>query len=545
MKAICKSFSLFLLYLPCVSGVLLAQDQNEKNLKTDSVVIVKEYNATISDAFRIPDKPNLFDIDVTFPEVDFELINKQIPLVKLYKSYAKLGFGSNLTTLFNYHINNTRSREHSIGLSLQHFGTQGKIAHVGNTGFSQNNVELYGKKFLPKHLLSGAVNYSYNTNHFYGYNPTVFLSLTEKNTQQYFSKISSNVGLVSFIKDSTQFNYDINASYYYLSDRYNAFENNVVLQSSLKQYYGKELLKMEVVYDFNNFRRIVSANSSIIKLHPQIISKGEKYQVNAGLGIFVDAEKKAKFYFKPIAEASYNLVDEILIPYIGVTGEIKRNNYNSFTTENPFLVSNPMLKNTNKKPTLFVGIKGALSSKMSFNTSVSFGTSENQPLYVTDRIPTYQNRFSVIYDTIQTTHVNGEISYQESEKIRLILRGDYFMYQTNFSSEAWNLPQYKLTLSSEYNLKDKLIGKVDIYALPKRQALTYLVPQSDKSLNSNGGYTVELNGIIDINLGLEYRYTSRLSAFVNFNNIAATRYSRWYNYPSQRFNLLGGLTCSF
>jgi len=55
----------------------------------------------------------------------------------------------------------------------------------------------------------------------------------------------------------------------------------------------------------------------------------------------------------------------------------------------------------------------------------------------------------------------------------------------------------------------------------------------------------ELKGIFDANLGLEYRYTKKLSAFINFNNIGAVRYQRWEDYPTQRFNVLGGLTYSF
>jgi len=54
-----------------------------------------------------------------------------------------------------------------------------------------------------------------------------------------------------------------------------------------------------------------------------------------------------------------------------------------------------------------------------------------------------------------------------------------------------------------------------------------------------------MKGLVDVNLGLEYRYTKFLSAFLNLNNLAAQRYQRWYAYPTQKFNLLGGLTYTF
>ena len=51
-----------------------------------------------------------------------------------------------------------------------------------------------------------------------------------------------------------------------------------------------------------------------------------------------------------------------------------------------------------------------------------------------------------------------------------------------------------------------------------------------------------LKGIVDCNLGAEYRYSKMLSFFVNFNNIANMRYVRWEKYPTQRFNMMLGLT---
>jgi hypothetical protein len=65
-------------------------------------------------------------------------------------------------------------------------------------------------------------------------------------------------------------------------------------------------------------------------------------------------------------------------------------------------------------------------------------------------------------------------------------------------------------------------------------------------LNEQGEETaIELKGTVDVNAGLEYRYTKRLSLFLQLNNIAALEYNKWNKYPTQRFNLLGGLTYVF
>jgi len=51
-----------------------------------------------------------------------------------------------------------------------------------------------------------------------------------------------------------------------------------------------------------------------------------------------------------------------------------------------------------------------------------------------------------------------------------------------------------------------------------------------------------LNTIIDINLGLEYRYTKLLSFWTKFSNMTSQPYYMWNNYPSYRFRFMLGFT---
>jgi outer membrane receptor protein involved in Fe transport len=112
------------------------------------------------------------------------------------------------------------------------------------------------------------------------------------------------------------------------------------------------------------------------------------------------------------------------------------------------------------------------------------------------------------------------------------------MYKPKNLTRAYHKPDFDLTLSTVYNLKSKIILKADVFVIGNRFALTQVA-------SSDFVYTTEpklLKGIVDVNLGAEYRYSKMLSFFVNFNNIANTRYYRWEKYPSQRFNLMAGLT---
>ena len=106
----------------------------------------------------------------------------------------------------------------------------------------------------------------------------------------------------------------------------------------------------------------------------------------------------------------------------------------------------------------------------------------------------------------------------------------------------WFLPNFKGGLTAFYDLKDKIIVKADFYYYTSQKAKSY--NPTDKNLGF-GVYEKTIPGIFDGNLGLEYRYTKKLSIFLNVNNIASQKYYHWNNYPSQSINILGGFTYSF
>ena len=56
---------------------------------------------------------------------------------------------------------------------------------------------------------------------------------------------------------------------------------------------------------------------------------------------------------------------------------------------------------------------------------------------------------------------------------------------------------------------------------------------------------MDLDGFLDLYLGIEYRYNKRLSLFLDISNLSASKYERWYRHPVQRSLLLGGATYAF
>ena len=89
----------------------------------------------------------------------------------------------------------------------------------------------------------------------------------------------------------------------------------------------------------------------------------------------------------------------------------------------------------------------------------------------------------------------------------------------------------------------KFLFNLDVDIEHGRKALVF--EDGEGVIEENGQLIQPLNFIIDANLGIEYRYSKRISAFVQLNNFASQSYQRWYNAPVQQFQVMGGVTFRF
>src|SRR5690606_1334869 len=121
-----------------------------------------------------------------------------------------------------------------------------------------------------------------------------------------------------------------------------------------------------------------------------------------------------KAYIYPQLDFQYVLVEEIFYFYAGANGDLKRNSFRNVTTENPFIASDIALLNSNQQAKLFAGLRGAFSSKMTFNALVSQTFIDNMPYYV-NQIDTgviAGNIFNVVYDKTSLLNVGGDLGFQ-------------------------------------------------------------------------------------------------------------------------------------
>jgi outer membrane receptor protein involved in Fe transport len=269
----------------------------------------------------------------------------------------------------------------------------------------------------------------------------------------------------------------------------------------------------------------------------------DKLKAEVGLTLSIDIHDKTKAYVFPQAEFKYSLFNDIFIPFAGIRGGLKQNSYRSLSTENQFVLVNIPLANESTPFDIYGGFKGTITKKLSFNLNASFAKVMNKAFFVTDTLYSVGNKFGVVYDTMNLTKVEGSLAYQLNEKIKIDAIARYFSYETKNQAFAWNLPIFQFVLRGSYNLFDKFLVNLDANLEGGRKALVY--GPGENIFIENNQYYQNLGFIADVNLGLEYRYNKRISAFLQVNNLASQRYYRWYNYPVQPIQVMGGITARF
>ena len=541
------------------------QRDSSSTLNTEVVEVRKAFLPTISEAYKISYEPKLVNVKVPKVSFNYDFLPKEHettfkadtikaarikgePLDKLYRAILTGGIGNYETTYGTFHLNNLRSRNNLYGLKLYHHGSAGNVKDLPESGYNKNGAQLSGKKFLKAHAVGLSAGYDRELVHFYGLDDELRerVDFADFENKQIYQEISAKAEFQSFFADSNRLNYDLKVNYFNFRDDYSNEENQVVFNSKLEKYFGKELAQVFVNVDYNDHK--LNSPNIITEINPQIKANGKNWNFSAGLKAFIEREDDTKFRFYPNVSFNYNVLENLVVPYAGITGGVSRNNNNSLRKTNPFIGSPLDLVNTNTRYNVYGGVRGAYSSTISFNLQASKKQLANMPLFVnfenglSGTTTPSTTSFNTIYDTINITQLTGELGYIRSKKFNLLARLDYYSYDPNNEAKAWHLPNVKATATGKYNIQNKISLATDIFYVSSRYAKS--LDRNDERLAA-GVYGRKLDGYVDANLRIRYNYNKKWSLFINFNNLAAQNIEQWNHYDSQRFNILAGFSYGF
>src|SRR6185312_6263646 len=200
---------------------------------------------------------------------------------------------------------------------------------------------------------------------------------------------------------------------------YNTYENNIFADGLFKAAIDNQKFTVLASADYYSLHAAHdTVNNIIAKVCPYFQLGGEKW--NAGLGVNTALDYfnsfGSKYYIAPVFNIYYDVYQSIVIPYAGIDGGINKNSYRSLSTINPFVESNLPYKNTNNAISIFGGLRGALSSKISYDVKVLYGKYNNMAYFLADYNAsadnTFANRYKVIYMNTNYLNVNAQVKYQ-------------------------------------------------------------------------------------------------------------------------------------
>jgi hypothetical protein len=84
----------------------------------------------------------------------------------------------------------------------------------------------------------------------------------------------------------------------------------------------------------------------------------------------------------------------------------------------------------------------------------------------------------------------------------------------------------------------------DIFIVGKRTALINDYSPAF-SLAPPVAHEIDMDPIIDMNVGAEYQFSSKLNFFFKLNNFGFQKYEQWLGYTNRSFNGLAGISYIF
>lgn len=541
--------------------------------------ITTQAKRTVPPVQKINERPSIVDTIIPVPDVEHEPLERQAEtgmeleeiqaaklkvrdkLPQLYNSYAKLGIGNYLSPLGELYVNSTRSRSMQWGVHAKHFSSWGTIDDYAPSQLDRNSLNAYLKNYRRDGIFNAEIDFFNNGLHNYGFLEDSTIS--KDSIRQRFNNIGINAGWSSYKNDSAEVLYDGEVAYNFFNDlrpnwdttdNRNARENYAHIRGGISYKHKNEWYKLGIRMDYNNYRFGIddtlitdyiyrNDNNFIFEMSPSVTTQYKNISAQIGVGLAGDFARENAFYIYPRAEASMNILEGLIVPYIGIDGGLEQNTFKRLSQQNNFVLSSLDLRNESTTYDLYLGFKGTLSKNFSYHLKGSYQRIKDKALFVTDTLYSFGNRFNAVYDTLQIAQLEASLAYDLDSKLQVEGIATYYNYQTQSQVLPWNLPDFKFTLRGKYNLYDKFIAQIDFNLLTGRKSFT---PFNDENMETIDGVNyIQLGVLADANFNIEYRYNERFSVFLQFNNFAAQQYLKWYNYPVQQFQVLGGATYRF
>jgi len=563
-------------------GITMQAQEKDKNMGTEVVKVVKSYEATVADAFKIKDNPQIDDKDNEKREIKYSIYS--FPVASTFapekgiaaevekdtvntfsNNYALLGYGNFNTIRGELGIAEKINEDIYVAGMLNHISSQGGILGVlVDDNYSKSNLDFnIGSKKVDTNW-NANFGVSQNNFNWYGLPSDNLIFAPAQYINRDFGQKYNDIYLGGNYQTNKDFFKGGNLTYKYFWDDFDSKENHFKFNPNFNLDINETNIDLSIKADYLNTSYASSSdlnsrnkyNYLILGIEPSVRFFEEDYSVELGFGISnisgkSNGVKDNSIAVYPKVKANYDLVKNIVIAYAGAEGGVTNNTYSNYVTENPFVSPNLDIKPTQQQFNFYLGMKGKLYHNVSYNIRASYLSEDNKPMFVNNpkaltfdllnsQVYQYGNSFGVIYNLVKTFNVYGELNLNFTDDVSIDLSGEINSYSVE-NGNAYNLPESKVSAKVRIDFTDQWFGGLNLNYVGQRSDLGYVINSSGMEQRT----AVKVDSFVDLNLNIGYKADNNWTIFAKGNNLFNKSYQIWNNYKVQSAQVLVGAMYKF
>jgi len=589
------SFGIITLLFP--NSLFATVQQQKDTVYNENVIVNVGFNPIVTDANKIIENPTILDtsfsqIDLTFEKIDkgyktqldFDTIKaaqvKGEPVARLYNFNIKGGLGmafskklgNGFTPLIQASYSSLRDRHLVYGADVYFRDIIGKTNDYGYAGYSNGDINLWGKKIMDNYVFTSRAYYNYDRHYYYGISSyTTFDTILQKAQKKDYRLTYHNIGLdLAYNKlhrdNSLQTNSYFTINYTTSKLKSRELDLHLLLDFSKGIHlFGNTEQTLGLTFDYRHaFRKYkgnwsdtimdISISPLFIDNVPMLIADGtdkysqgraifnfspyfifdyNKFHFFTSLAFVPKINGYNNFQILPTATISFEVIPSILSLYGGFKSEVALPTLYEVMKDNPFLSASIKLQDEARE-NLFVKFITTLSPSAQISLEGGITEMKNHRFYYNTLVYNTPicNTMLIDYANAKRYYATFETHFNISTSFALNLQATYQHITRSDDLTPWYSPKFYTTLNATYKYEDKLFVTL---------APTFKTKQKAMYLNTE----YDLKPTLNINMDITYNYTNNWSFFLNVDNLAFQQYQYYYQYPAYSFIAIIGAKYRF
>ena len=539
----------------CCTAIVLS-GQTNPNLEDNSVTVVTNFEARLTDAERVRVNPvpppadtvsrrqtytilpRPLEIEYPAPTIRPRAVQREQP-EPIKNGYAKIGLGVPNALYGDVSYDLTGQDNLDLGLFANHysFNNDNKVENqrASDTQIGARGNYLFEQGFAVK----GGLSYDTRSRYYYGYNfPEVARDSTEEpltfdpdDVRQRFNTFALDAQIYNGTRTEGDIDYRAGIALYLMDANPSVRETGFdITVGGTKWINGTNPLDVEFRADFTSFKDTSSQNLNVFSLSPSYtVLVADRVKLKAGVRL---VGQEDDFDIFPNVTASAVIVDGLISAFAGVEGNVVKNTLRSLSDYNPWI--NTRLRVRNSEATRFYGGVEGTFRRIAYRAEAGYKYLDNLALYVTQRDGDDIPMFDVLYDDGSQVYLQATATLPLVENLDLSGTFVQRFYSMEDEEKPYHLPSLSLNAAGIYTLP----------TLPLQVRADLFVENGLPYQTIDGGID-NLNALLDLSLSAEYTITDAFGAWVRVNNLLNNKRERFFQYPTIGTNFMVGATASF